>query len=775
MMARICALVISVAALISPVQPMAAQAPGSTAAGTASALSPGAVFGTWHLSSDHSTTIVVRNTDRQNSASGTLVLFAADGQVAGKLPVQVAPNSAARLNVAELLMNSASASQRGGFLLQFPTIQHVRSQALVRSVRSGSVLVLPADAGSALDTENALHAPWWLPDEGTTGTLVLFNTSEQTVNVSPATIVNGEEKTQGKVVLAAHQTRELSLADLLSNDKANTGSLVLRYNGPAHALEPALVLENPSNGFAFSPRFEPLHEPAIAQSGATVVFPEVLLATPGAGPVTPLRAFAVLENSRRQPLNVTLGLDFSVTGDRKPHHLSVPIAPLDPRETRVLDLSQTIDTELAALKAKRLGVTFSHQGSPGDLNVNVLSASDDRNTVLSSAAATIPGNSVQTAYFDLLRKSGIVSQLKNPGTAESHARAMLIFATSTGIGTYTLPDITVQANRAARLNVETALNSNIPDSTGNFVPPAISSGLVVLSTSSAALAGTAGADTLHFAQTVSGTAAAAACTVPCTISVSRSSLTQTSSTGSPGGGRFTYASALLSGQLPPTYTTPNASANPNTGNITAPANPQAAPSAGGLAQLTAEYHCTSGETNVATFRAATFGLSCYILADENDFIAANGSCKSLTIAGTRYSGVSTNPPGLPAGDYCTAFLGDVRLQGSGSTRGGTKIHYLSGTNPTWQFQVVAQFTGADGTALIPNGSVARDRSIVPRNTNVQLQTGNFVANDTGGAIRGYRLDVFGGSGRASCATFSNIMTVGGCSPAVRQCPGPSDH
>src|SRR5262249_20362614 len=147
-----------------------------------------------------------------------------------------------------------------------------------------------------------------------------------------------------------------------------------------------------------------------------------------------------------------------------------------------------------------------------------------------------------------------------------------------------------------------------------------------------------------------------------------------------------------------------------------------------------------------------------------------GNCTAITIFGTRYSGITTNPTGLPAGNYCTAFLADVQLQGSGSTANGTMIHWVSGSNPNWAFQVVAQFTGADGTALIPFGSVARDRSIIPRNTTVQLESGNFVANDTGDAIVGYRLDVFAGTGRAACNNFQNTISVGACSPGTPACP-----
>ncbi len=262
---------------------------------------------------------------------------------------------------------------------------------------------------------------------------------------------------------------------------------------------------------------------------------------------------------------------------------------------------------------------------------------------------------------------------------------------------------------------------------------------------------------------------------PIKIEVTRSSLTETSATGAPKPGAnpaFKYEARAVSGSSTATYTTNDANANPNEGKIKAPDNPSpsGAPSPGGLAELTVTYTCPAGDTASKNFKAATFGLSCYILADESDFLDDHGNCTSIRIGGVTYSGVTTNPSGLPAGNYCTAFLADLRLQGSGSSRNGTKVHYVSGSNPNWTFSVVDNFTGADNTALIPNGSVARDRSIVPRGTTVQTELGSFVANDTGGAIRGYRLDVFGGTGRRACGTFRNIISVGACNPGTDTCP-----
>ena len=264
------------------------------------------------------------------------------------------------------------------------------------------------------------------------------------------------------------------------------------------------------------------------------------------------------------------------------------------------------------------------------------------------------------------------------------------------------------------------------------------------------------------------------------IVVHRTDLTHTSSTGTPqpgGNPAFTYTPASASGASTASYQTDDPNANPNIGKIVSPPNPSGtgAPSPGGLATLTVTYHCQGGDTAAKSFKVATFGLSCYVLASEDDFRNADGSCQSLTIGGTRFSGITTNPTGLPAGDYCTSFLRDMQLQGSGTTSGGTMIHYLSGTGPSnWTFSTVTNFTGADGSALVPFGTAARSRSIVPRGTSIELESFTVLGNDTGSAIQGYRLDIFGGAGRAACSGFANRMEIGACSPGNGSCPDKSD-
>ncbi|MBV9761423.1 MAG: hypothetical protein JO340_12730 [Acidobacteriaceae bacterium] len=259
----------------------------------------------------------------------------------------------------------------------------------------------------------------------------------------------------------------------------------------------------------------------------------------------------------------------------------------------------------------------------------------------------------------------------------------------------------------------------------------------------------------------------------CSISLTRTNLTQTSASGSPdslaGDPAFTY-SVSGTGTIA-TYATSDANANPNTATTGGTPN-TGAPEPGGLGTLKATYNCETAAVSTS-FQVPTFGLSCYYLALESDWGTPPSNCSSvyISIYGETYSGSSTNLSGMPAGTYCNAFLGELRLQGSGSTKAGIKVHYVSGDYPTWTFSVISAFTGADGTALVPNGSVARDRSIVPRNTTVQLPSGSYVANDVGGGITGYRLDVFMGTGVAACSGFQNNVVVAACSPATSTCPG----
>ena len=202
-----------------------------------------------------------------------------------------------------------------------------------------------------------------------------------------------------------------------------------------------------------------------------------------------------------------------------------------------------------------------------------------------------------------------------------------------------------------------------------------------------------------------------------------------------------------------------------------PSNPNSGPTPGSLTNLSFYY---PPSTSMASALVPLFGMSCYYTALESDWGVAPNNCQtSPPINGYVYQNSVINPYGL-SGTYCSAFIEYVVLQGAGITANGTAVQYNVNTN---KISAVAQITSADNKPLVAGQTVARDRRIIPAK-GVTIETDglgtNLHADDTGGAIVGYRLDYFGGIGKASRSGSANAndnpMTVGACTPAQAGCP-----
>ena len=83
-------------------------------------------------------------------------------------------------------------------------------------------------------------------------------------------------------------------------------------------------------------------------------------------------------------------------------------------------------------------------------------------------------------------------------------------------------------------------------------------------------------------------------------------------------------------------------------------------------------------------------------------------CRSVRVSGTTNCGTVKDPDGLK-GTYCSSFIAEVRLQGSGILNGGQDIQYNAGT-----ITKVDSIKSADGTPVAADHTVARDRSIISR-------------------------------------------------------------
>lgn len=250
------------------------------------------------------------------------------------------------------------------------------------------------------------------------------------------------------------------------------------------------------------------------------------------------------------------------------------------------------------------------------------------------------------------------------------------------------------------------------------------------------------------------------------VTLTRNSLTSFSANGTPAGGIFdTNTTVISGGNIATVAQDPGSTStsNPDTLVLNAPPN-TGAPTPGGLATIIVKYTVNGIEGKNDTNTVATFGMSCYMVALESDYGTAPNACTRTRIAGVTYSGAVTNPNGLN-GTYCKSFIANIRLQGTGQLNSGSYANYDVRTGT---INLVTNVTGADGTPVVAGGSVARDRTIIPgRGVHVDVDevADNLLANDTGGAIRGYRLDLFNGAGRAACANYGNPIGVGACQPA----------
>jgi 3D (Asp-Asp-Asp) domain-containing protein len=259
------------------------------------------------------------------------------------------------------------------------------------------------------------------------------------------------------------------------------------------------------------------------------------------------------------------------------------------------------------------------------------------------------------------------------------------------------------------------------------------------------------------------------------MDLKRDTLTTGVATGTPAGGTFSVQSVKDSGTTIGTLMSSGATSNPNMLSMPDPANPSGtgAPSPGGLGTYTVTYTANGMAVLAKTddpFHIPVFGFSCYYTALESDWgVVGPKTCKSLKLSGTTYSGTITNPYGYP-GTYCSSFIAEVKLQGSATTNAGDDIQYNNGV-----IMKVASIKSADGSAVVAGKTVARDRAIIPARNSVHVDADNvgkgLLANDTGGAIKSYRLDFYKGAGVAACSGFSNVMAISACTPKQAACPG----
>lgn len=439
--------------------------------------------GFWQQGPGYSTTLILRNKDQQNPLAVTLVLYTSSGQVDQTAQLQLAASQEQQVALGTIVAADGNL-HGGGLALEFDSAAiGVAAVAVVTNASNGSSVNLLLGGGYPLDTENALYAPWSLGDGNTDGNLELFNTSGQPIVVTPSVTVQGQgvEQPASSINLAPNASQAVSLRSLLAQVNAggaNVGAITLRYSGPAHALQPALVLAN-SSGLWMASGFQARHsQPGTASALARWVFPELKLRWSGAATSNPLHGYALLSNGTKTAMTVDVLAHFAGGKGTGVQKADLPVLPLGPLETRLVDLSQFVTSGTITGDPAHLALVVGHSGAPGDLSLTVFSVTPANDLVFASPGTLLSPAVVDTSYWKVGATAEAPSGVSNPGSAAAQTQVVLYYVTPQGMGSYQFPVTQLAANSEQKLTLGRV--SRTLDVHGLTVPAGTSYGLATL-------------------------------------------------------------------------------------------------------------------------------------------------------------------------------------------------------------------------------------------------------------------------------------------------------
>jgi len=476
----------------------------------------------WQVSPGYSTTLILRNKDAQNPATVNVILYSQDGLVVSgtsgpagiTAQIQLPANRTQQVALANLIP-ADGATRIGGLALQFDsTAPGVSGQAVITKKSNGTTVSVPLNSGYALDTENALYASWWLTDAGEDGDIVLFNSSSQAIVVTPAITVQGVDQPAGSITVAPNASQTVSLRSILAQVNQSTatmGSLTLSYSGPAHAVQPALMLANSTTGFWIASAFHARHNQNATTSSAASIGSSLTSATSsgpnsiGSSPSTaatssqppvrwqvadlklnwsgttnPLHGYALLSNGTTSAMDVGLEAHFINSSNLKNpvQRVRLPVTILGPLETKAVDLSQFVTNGTITGNPTRLGLVASHPGAPGDLAVTMFSVNPDSSLAFSAPGSMLSPATVDVSYFQVAKGKASPKTVRNPFSTAMQGQVILYYPTANGTGSYHFPVMQLAANSSQKLNLGQI--SRVPDVRGFMAPKGTTFGVAVL-------------------------------------------------------------------------------------------------------------------------------------------------------------------------------------------------------------------------------------------------------------------------------------------------------
>ncbi len=211
---------------------------------------------------------------------------------------------------------------------------------------------------------------WWQPHDSMSQFLVLSNYADKSATVTLVLFDSqGREGHASDVLLAPRQTARIDLPAVIrkAGITGSYGGLCVRYPKPAEVYPEQFAFDESSGFSALMKLFD--HYSNDAPSLVTLRAPMIALSTPD--PALRLPSGTTLIPT--VPLRNTTGSALAVRvvanwrNDGASGQSVIPVAPIRPQETRVLDLSKLQTAGIIPQAATWTALAVSYQGQEGDL------------------------------------------------------------------------------------------------------------------------------------------------------------------------------------------------------------------------------------------------------------------------------------------------------------------------------------------------------------------------------------------------------------------------
>lgn len=311
-----------------------------------------------------------------------------------------------------------------------------------------------------------LEGVWWLPSPKGEVRLVLSNTTDAALSVSPK--IQGESPKKDATAtlhLGPHETRVLDVeADIMGRRHgamSRFGAISVEHNGaPGAVLARAMALDV-DEGFSLPVQFS---NPAAAKS-QNLQGAGLRIAKAGG---EQLSAKVVVHNASQTEMTVTGRVPYAMK-DGSTGELYLPQMQLSNGETQVIEVTQLLKSQgVRRNEVASAGLEFQHTGDFGSLITAAFSVSEGGNQVFRMPVWDVAAQRSATGGYPWYVEGDSSTQvyIKNATDQPRQFRMYIMYAS----GAYLYPLTTVAPRQTTTIDIRALRDHQVPDANGQTIP-----------------------------------------------------------------------------------------------------------------------------------------------------------------------------------------------------------------------------------------------------------------------------------------------------------------